>query len=68
MPSTRPVFLLRLPPAVRARAEARATFTGLSLNARVAVTLDGYLGGGNWGSRAARRCRDSKRAVPLRFG
>lgn len=44
MPSTRPVFPLRLPAELRVRAEGRAADLGIPLNALVAVALDAYLG------------------------
>jgi len=44
MPSVTPIFPLRLVPELRNRAEGRAAELGLSLNALVAVALDGYLG------------------------
>lgn len=44
MPSERVIFPLRLPDALRQRAQSRAAELGLSLNALVAVALDGYLG------------------------
>lgn len=43
MPSSRPVFPLRLPPELRVRAEGRAVDLGIPLNALVAVALDAYL-------------------------
>lgn len=43
MPSSKPVFPLRLPPELRVRAEGRAFDLGISLNALIAVALDAYL-------------------------